>query len=238
MNVVLICLVCFCFILNIFESLYCKLRKSKDIKRASIAIDNKNNEEKIPSSSRIKQTHFITDCLDGSTFLLFKVVGYIPIHCIRMLFYRFVFHMNLGKNVVIYYGLEARCPWNIVIGEGTIIGDRCILDARYGINLGRNVNLSSGVWIWTLQHDVNSPTFSSDGEGGKVTISDRVWISSRTNILPRVHIAEGCVVACGAVVVKNCDDEFGIYGGVPAKKIGERCNKLVYDFDGKHRWFL
>lgn len=237
MNALLICLAC--FILIFFESLYCELRKNKDTRRLSTVLDNNTNgEATVPLNYSVQRTHYLSDCLDGLTFLLFKVVGYIPVHFIRMLFYRFIFHMKIGKNVVIYYGLEARCPWNIIIGEGTIIGDRCILDARYGIKLGRNVNLSSGVWIWTLQHDVNSPTFSSDGEGGKVSIGDRAWISSRTSILPRVQIAEGCVVACGAVVVKNCDHVFGIYGGVPAKKIGERNKKLVYVFDGRHRWFI
>ena len=237
MNVIIICIVC--FILIILESLYCELRKIKETKKESTAIDDKSRKEEIvPSHSRILQKRFITDCLDGMTFLLFKIVGYIPVHFVRTFFYRFVFHMKLGNHVVIYYGLETRCPWNIEIGEGTIVGDRCILDARYGITLGRNVNLSSGVWIWTLQHDVNSPTFSSNGEGGKVTIGDRAWISSRTSILPGVEIAKGCVVACGAVVVKKCENEFGIYGGIPAKKIGERCTELVYEFDGKHRWFL
>lgn len=55
--------------------------------------------------------------------------------------YRSVFYMKIGKNTVIYYGLESRCLWNIEIGNGSIIGDYCILDARNGIKIGENVNM-------------------------------------------------------------------------------------------------
>lgn len=44
-------------------------------------------------------------------------------------------------------------PNNIIIGRGSIIGDQAVLDARNGIELGENVNFSTGVWIWTEQHD-------------------------------------------------------------------------------------
>jgi acetyltransferase-like isoleucine patch superfamily enzyme len=50
--------------------------------------------------------------------------------------------------------------------------------------------------------------------------------------LPGVTIGEGAVVAAGAVVTKDADP-YGIYGGVPAKKIGERSKDLVYELDGK-----
>lgn len=146
--------------------------------------------------------------------------------------------MTVAKKVVIHYGLEARNPWNIFIGQGTIVGDKAILDARYGIEMGANVNLSTGVQMWTLEHDVNSPTFSSDGTGNGIVIGDRAWISSRTTILPGSRIAEGCVVASGAVVTKSIQKPYEIWGGVPAKKIGERNSDLSYEFNGVHRWFV
>ncbi len=181
---------------------------------------------------------FVTTRLNDLTFLLVKIVGYIPSHLIRLLFYRFVFRMTIGRRVVVHYGLEARCPWNIYIGDGTIIGDNSILDARYGIEFGQNVNLSTGVQMWTLQHDIDSPSFSSVGTGAGIIIGDRAWISSRTTLLPGSNIAEGVVVASGAVVTKPIDDSFSIWGGIPARKIGERNHALIYQFGGDHRWFL
>lgn len=221
----------------LIESTYCYLRKKKD----SMRITNLNEKDGYVDDIIVdKQSlkHLLTDCLDGFTFLLFKVVGYMPFHCLRNIIYRSVFHMKIGRNTVIYYGLEARCPWNIEIGNGSIIGDHCILDARNGIRIGENVNLSTGVWIWTLQHDVNSPTFSSSGQGGKVVIEDKAWVSSRTSVLQGAHISEGCVIACGAVVTNGIYDGYTIYGGIPARKIGNRQKKLIYKFDGRHRFFL
>lgn len=182
-------------------------------------------------------TFIYTWCLDF-TFISFKVVGYIPSHFVRKLLYKYVYHMILGKNCVIYYGLEARSPWNITIGDGTIIGDHAIMDARYGICIGKNVNISSGVWIWTLQHDLNSPDFGVAGQGNAVEIADRAWISSRTTILPGMKVLEGDVLASGAILTKSFEKPFQIYGGVPAKHIGDRNKELTYVFDGKHRMFL
>lgn len=92
------------------------------------------------------------------------------------------------------------------------------------------------IYIWTEQHDINDPHFYSNETGGAVIVQDRVWISSRVTVLPKTKIYEGAVVAAGAVVTKNCE-AYTIYGGIPAKKIGERSKKLFYEFTGRHEVF-
>ncbi len=163
------------------------------------------------------------------------IIAYIPSHIFRNFLYKNIFHMNIGKNVVIYYGAEIRAPWNIHIGEGTVIGDKAILDGRSGIKIGKNVNFSTGVWIWTNQHKVNDISFGIEGK--PVIIEDRVWLSNRTIILPGVTVGEGAVVAAGAVVTKSVEP-FVIAGGVPARKIGEREKQIGYLFHGSHLFFL
>lgn len=230
-------LICLC------ESLFCYLMKRYNRNKAisKIQIDeNENNskkQEKKISFFRKIINHIVTYANDF-TFWFFKIVGYIPSHFIRMIFYRYIFHMDLGKKVIIYYGLEARCPWLISIKDGTIVGDKVIMDARFGITIGSNVNISTGAWMWTLQHDINSRTFSSDGKGSSIEIGNRAWISSRTTILPGVCIGQGAVIAAGAVVTKKGIDEFSVWGGVPARKIGSRSTEIDYVFEGKHRLFL
>lgn len=159
-------------------------------------------------------------------------VGRVPCHIFRDFIYRNVFKMKIDKKVVIYGGSEIRFPYNISIGEGTIVGDDSKLDGRYGIKIGKNVNFSTGVWIWTAQHDPQDAEFSCAGACGSVTIGDRAWISCRAIILPGVTIGEGAVIAAGAVVTKDVES-YSIYGGIPAKKIGERNKNLTYKFDGK-----
>lgn len=165
------------------------------------------------------------------------IIAYIPSHHIRNFLYKYEFKVQLKKNAIIYYGAEIRAPWNLVVGEGTIIGDCAKLDARSGIIIGKNVNFSTGVWIWTLQHGANAVDFGVEGEGNPVFIGDRSWLSCRTVILPGINIGEGSVVAAGAVCTKDTDP-FSINGGIPCKKIGERNSSINYVFDGTHMHFL
>lgn len=125
--------------------------------------------------------------------------------------------MNIATRAVVYDGFEIRAPCNISIGEGTIIGDESKLDGRNGLIIGKNVNFSFGVWIWTGQHDMNNPYFRTNNSGGAVQIEDRAWISCRTIILPGVRIGRGAVIAAGAVITKDCEP-FCIYGGIPPRK--------------------
>lgn len=171
--------------------------------------------------------------LDGYIRYISIKIGYIPSMRIRLFLYKNLLKSRISDKAIIYYGAEIRSAENLIIGEGTIIGDRAILDARYGIQIGNNVNFSTGVWIWTAQHDYNSPTFGCGNKCGKVVIGDRAWLGPRCIIMPNVTIGEGAIVAGGAVVTKDVEP-FTLVGGVPAKKIGERNKELIYNFNGSH----
>ena len=175
--------------------------------------------------------------INGSVLIGTTYIGMIPSHLLRNFLFRKICCMKLGRNVVIHYGVQVRAPWNISIGEGTIIGDKAILDGRNGLIIGDHVNFSTGVWIWTEQHDLNDSLFRCNNKGGSVIIGDRSWISCRTVILPRVNIGYGTVVAAGAVVTNDCEN-YGIYGGIPAKLIGRRSHELNYVFDGDCSMFF
>ena len=234
-NIILLAMV----VLFILESAYCLIKQKQ-----SYHVTQKQGDDHVYAAQShllsfflliLKKIDFVADSF---TFMLFKICGYIPSHFIRKILYRYVFHMRLRKHTVIYYGLEARDPWNISIDEGSVIGDHCILDARNGINIGKNVNISTGAKIWTLQHDVNSPTFSVEGQRQGVIIGNNVWISSNSTLLPGVNIENGCVLAAGAVATKSLNQVNGIYCGIPAKFIAYRKCKPCYSFNGEHRLFL
>lgn len=169
---------------------------------------------------------FIWRYAAGFKMLLTQWVTKIPSQSLRVLLLRQVFGMQIAKGCVIYGGSEFRAPRKIRIGANTIIGNGCLLDGRNGLEIGRNVNISSGAWIWTMHHDVNSPTFAEMGD--KTVIKDRAWICSRSTLLPGVEIGEGAVVATGAVVTKDVP-AFAIVGGIPAKVIGSRSKDLNYE---------
>jgi acetyltransferase-like isoleucine patch superfamily enzyme len=154
-----------------------------------------------------------------------EVAGRVPSYRLRRFLARRM-GMTVARTAHLYRWREVRAAKNITIGEATILGFWATLDGRMGIEIGRNVNFSSEVALWTLQHDPQSPTFEM--EGGSIVIEDEAWISFRATILPGVRIGRGAVVAAGAVVTKDVP-AYAIVGGVPAKVIGERTRDLRYD---------
>lgn len=212
-------------------------QKRKEIKCIIDNISDKKDDKKNVNLNgkdtlkNLKNTIYIY--IDGYIRYISIKIGYIPSMRIRLFLYKNVLKSKIAEKAIIYYGAEIRAAENLVIGKGTIIGDRAILDARYGIKIGCNVNFSTGVWIWTAQHDYNSPNFGCGNKCGKVIINNRAWLGPRCIIMPGVTIGEGAVVAGGAVVTKDVEP-FTLVGGVPAKKIGERNKELIYNFDGSH----
>lgn len=164
--------------------------------------------------------------------------GNIPSHHLRNFIYRNVFLVKIASNATIYYGAEIRAGVNLQIGDGSVIGDKAILDARNGIVIGKNVNFSTGVHIWTEQHAHYDSDFRCLSDSSFcVTIGDRAWIGPGVTILHSVNIGEGAVVSAGAVVTKDVPP-FTIVAGIPAKKIGDRNKDLRYELDGIHLSFL
>ena len=192
------------------------------------------------SSERTGNNSFVGKCIiikryiNGYMRYACFQTGFIPSHHIRDFLYRHVWMVDMEELSIIYYGCEIRAPYNLHIGKGSIIGDRAILDVRRGgIFIGKNVNLSSEVHLWTEQHDYNDPYFRCvPGRRGPIRIEDRVWIGPNVTVLHSVTIGEGAVVAAGAVVTKDVEP-YTLVGGVPAKKIGERNRDLYYEFNGK-----
>lgn len=163
--------------------------------------------------------------LIGLQWFILRLVGNIPSQYIRLFIYKNFFGLKAADKVVIYGGTEFRCPENINISSNTIIGNNSILDGRAGITIGSNVNFSSEVAIWTVQHDPQDANF--DVKFGSVTIKDYAWISFRSVILPGVTIGQGGVVAACAVVTKDVEP-YTIVAGIPAKPIGKRSMNLRY----------
>jgi acetyltransferase-like isoleucine patch superfamily enzyme len=161
---------------------------------------------------------------EGFALLFILWVGYIPSHRLRLLIYRLL-GLHVGKKSVIYGRAELRSPRGISIGNHTVIGHCAILDGRGELVIGDNVNVSTGVWIWTVQHNKDDPYFS--GVKGRVIIEDYAWISCRTTILPGITVGKGAVVCAGAVVTKDVRP-YEVVAGVPARKIGDRPKDLRY----------
>lgn len=141
---------------------------------------------------------------------------------------------KIGENCDFLMRIEIRNGRNISIGNHCVINNDVLLDGRGGqLIIGNNVDIAQETNIWTLEHDVHDDDHKS--KGADVVIEDYVWIASRATILPGVRIGRGAVIASNSVVTKDVPS-MAIVGGVPAKVIGERKNKLAYK-PGHAPWF-
>ena len=167
------------------------------------------------------------------------ITGYIPSHHFRNFVYKYIYHIDLQSNSVIYFGAELRGTRLLHIGEGCVIGDKVTLDARRGgIFIGKYVRINSNVALWTGSHDMNDPYFRSmPGKRGPIIVGDRVWIGPNVTILHSVTIGEGAVIAAGAVVTKDVEP-YTLVGGKPTKKIGDINHDLRYTHPNSYSSFL
>lgn len=61
-----------------------------------------------------------------------------------------------------------------------------------------------------------------------IHVGHHVWIGTGATILQGIKIGDGSVIAAGAVV--TCDvPSYEVWGGVPAKKISNRSEDLLYE---------
>jgi len=158
-------------------------------------------------------------------YVINRWISYCPFHSIRLLFFSPML-AALGNKNSFLMGVTFRNPRNIQIGDHNVINAGVMLDGRNGkLVIGNQVDIATGTYIWTLEHDPNSDDFAD--RAGDVIIEDHVWIGSRATILLGVRIGRGAVVAAGAVVTKDVSP-MSIVAGVPATVIGTRTSALTY----------
>lgn len=159
------------------------------------------------------------------SYIFNRFLMHIPSYHLRLALFRLRV-AKLGKGVGLLMGVELRNGRNVFIGDRVVINRGVLLDGRGGqLIIGNDVDIAQETNIWTLEHDVHSDVHAD--KGGNVVIEDHVWIASRATILPGVRIGKGAVVACNSVVTKDVP-EMAIVGGVPAKVIGTRRNRIDY----------
>lgn len=192
------------------------------------------NEERTPGSGHSPGRGFrrIRTYVRSLLELGLVMMGYVPSIALRKAGLRMC-GAKIAPNALIHRRLWVLSPWKLRIGQSSVVGDHAILDARGGLTIGRNVNLSTRVAIWTGQHDYQSPDFAY--VDAPVRIEDYAWISFRATILPGVTIGEGAVVAACALVTKDVEP-YTMVAGVPARAIGTRTRDLRYDLRANNNY--
>lgn len=159
---------------------------------------------------------------------------------------------SYGKNVLISRKASLYSPETISLGDNVRIDDFCILSGL--INIGSYVHVSaysaiyareqvtimdySGVsprvTIFSATDDFGgdyligpmAPGGSTNYISGPVLLEKFVQIGASSVILPNLTIKEGSVVGAMSLVNKDLA-AWGIYAGIPAKRIKERKRGLL-----------
>ena len=122
----------------------------------------------------------------------------------------------------------------IDIGNNVHIGSHCSLMGHSKIVLQSFSGLSPGVRIFSSTDDYSGETMTNptaeaafkNVKTADVLIGRHTIVGAGTIILPGVTIGEGCAI--GALsLIKDSLEPWGIYAGVPARRIGERSKALL-----------
>ena len=106
---------------------------------------------------------------------------------------------------------------NIILGENVFINACCQFQDQGGIEIGDGSLIGHNVVFATLNHDIN-PERRQVCIPGPIKVGKNVWIGSNATILSGVKIGDNSIVAAGAVVTKDVENNT-IVGGVPARFI-------------------
>lgn len=169
-----------------------------------------------------------------SEYALNHLVNRIPIVGLRMAAYR-ALGVKLAQpgTGMIMLGAEVIAPRRLTLGARSIVGGGCLLDARGGIEIGSDVNITGHARLMTARHLVDDPDFTAALE--PIVVGDRAWLALGATVLGGVTVGEGAVVAAGAVVTADVPP-YTVVGGVPAEPIRERPRDLRYTLDYRQSW--
>jgi acetyltransferase-like isoleucine patch superfamily enzyme len=126
---------------------------------------------------------------------------------------------SVGTNVGLRMPVVVYHPEGLALGNNVSIGEFCHIRASGGVTIGDRVLIASHVVITSRGHSKEIPRWAKVLDA-PVKIDDDVWIGAGAIILPGAHIHRGAIVAAGAVVT-GIVDEMSVFGGIPAKKIGQ-----------------
>ena len=160
---------------------------------------------------------------------------------------------SIGKNVLISRKVSIYSPEKISVGDNVRIDDFCILSGN--ISIGSYIHIAANCFLFggisgIVMHDFSCLSsrcavyaVSDDYSGyamtnpmipdqyrnvteGKVIIAKHSIVGSGSTILPNVTIGEGCSIGSMSLVSKSLEP-WGIYVGIPCKRIKERCKRIL-----------
>ncbi len=112
---------------------------------------------------------------------------------------------------------------SICIGDDVFIGNNTEFNITDKITIGNDCLIAAGCRFVDHNHGTAKGNLMRVQKAPKqeIILEEDVWLGCNVVILKGVKIGKGAIVAAGAIVNKTIPS-YEIWGGLPAKKIGER----------------
>lgn len=144
-------------------------------------------------------------------------------------------NISIGDNVRIDdFAILAAVRGSITIGNYVFIARNSHLSGVFGIELHDFSSMAANTVIYSASDDYSGEALTAQVvpheftkyNGGKVVLGRHVIVGSASTIVGPAVLGEGCSVGAMSLIVKDLDP-WGIYVGVPAKRIKERSKALL-----------
>lgn len=152
----------------------------------------------------------------------FKFYLYLLVRQVRAIFKQSIHGLKNCHSTFLIKG-KTSIARDLKAGMHGYVGPGCIITSN--VELGNFVMLGPNVSIVGNDHRFDLPNlpiiFSGRPSPVVTKVGNDVWIGAGAILLAGIEIGDGCIVAAGSVVVKDCK-EYSIYAGNPAKKVRDR----------------
>lgn len=106
----------------------------------------------------------------------------------------------------------------LTIGDDVFFNHNCSITCAEKVTIGNHCMFANNIVIIDHDHVIGGNGVTGELTARPVTIEDHVWCGANVTITKGVHIGAGAVIAAGAVVTRNIQENT-VVAGVPAKKI-------------------
>jgi len=144
-------------------------------------------------------------------------------------------NISIGNNVRIDdFTILAAVNGNIDLGNYVFIARNCHLSGSKGITIDDFSSMAANTVLYSASDDYSGSYMTAQAIpkkytkliGGKISIKKHVIIGSSCNIFGPATIEEGCSIGAMTLIQKDLLP-WGIYVGIPAKRIKDRKKDLL-----------